>query len=59
MHASLVGGILSVNGLQFDVSEFWYLYKMTGYGNFTELEVDAMAEIARDLHDLGMLKVLT
>ena len=57
MKTWLEGSFLFVDGLKFSVQDFWYVYKMTGYGNFN-VDVDCMAEIAMDLYNFGMLKVI-
>ena len=57
MKAWIEGSFLFVDGLKFNVLDFWYVYRMTGYGNFIDLDVDYMAEIAMDLHNFKMLKV--
>ena len=57
MKAWIEGSFLFVDGLKFSVQDFWYVYRMTGYGNFTDLDVDCMAEIAVDLYNFKMLKV--
>jgi len=57
MKAWMEGGFLFVDGLKFNVRDFWYVYKMAGYGNFTDLDVDYMAEVAMDLYNFKMLKV--
>ena len=56
MKACLKGGFLFVDGLKFNVQDFWYVYKMAGYGNFTDIEIDLMAEIAMDLYSFGMMR---
>ena len=57
MIAWMEGGFLFVDGLKFNVRDFWYVYKMAGYGNFTDLDVDYMAEVAMNLYNFKMLKV--
>ena len=57
MKAWMEGGFLFVDGSKFNVQDFWYVYKMAGYGNFTDLDVDYMAEVAMDLYNFKMLKV--
>ena len=42
MKAWIEGSFLFVDGLKFSVQDFWYVYRMTGYGNFTDLDVDCM-----------------